>query len=150
MGLYEWRGDVWGVLSGAGHRRGYVTGTRTGDEVMLALATLDDAGRARGLEVRGVVLEHDGEVALDVDWDIAPARLVSAGWLDPGGPPPLPDARPGPTGVVRVCVGFVMLAHFDDPAHELYHRYHGWYLWPLLIGAPHQRRGYATRPAACA
>ena len=103
MGLYEWRGDVWGVLSGAGHRRGYVTGTRTGDEVVLALATLDDAGRARGMEVRGVVLEHDGQVALDMDWDIAPARLVSAGWLDPGGPlPPPPDARPGPTGVVRL------------------------------------------------
>ena len=196
VGLYEWRGDVWGVLSGAGHRRGYVTGTRTGDEVVLALATLDDAGHARGLEVRGVVLEHDGQVALDMDWDIAPARLVSTGWLDPSGPPPPPDARPGPTGVVRlveidehnlqevlrvrtaphqedyvadngrsiaegllctppgwyravydadVCVGFVMLAHFDDPAHELYHRYHGWYLWRLLIGAAHQRRGYGAQ-----
>ena len=44
-----------------------------------------------------------------------------------------------------VCVGFVMLAHFDDPAHKLYHRYHGWYLWRLLIGAAHQRRGYATQ-----
>ena len=102
MGLYEWRGEVWGVLSGAGHRRGYVTGTRTGDEVVLALATLDDAGRARGLEVRGVVLEHDGQVALGQGLG---HRAGSAGvgrLADPGGPPPPPDARPGPTGVVRL------------------------------------------------
>lgn len=197
MGLYEWRGDVWGVLSGAGYRRGYVTGTRRGDEVVLALALLDDAGRARAMEAHGVVLEQDGHLALEMDWEIGPTQVVSAGWLDPGGPPPpAADERAGPTGVVRlveidehnlrdvfrvrtaphqedyvadnsrsiaeahlctppgwyravydaeVCVGFVMLAHFDDPAHELYCRYHGWYLWRLLIGASQQRRGYGTQ-----
>ena len=196
IALYEWRGDVWGVLSGAGQRRGYVTGTRTGDEVVVALATLDDAGRAHAVEAHGVVREHDGQVTLDMDWDLAPPRLVSAGWLDPGSPPTPPDARRGPSGVVRlveidehnlpevlrvrtaphqgdyvadnarsiaeahlctppgwyravydadVCVGFVMLALFDDPAHELYARYHGWYLWRLLIGAAHQRRGYGSQ-----
>ena len=31
------------------------------------------------------------------------------------------------------------------PGHELYPRYHGWYLWRLLIGAAHQRRGYGTQ-----
>jgi len=196
IALYEWRGDVWGVLSGAGHRRGFLTGTRSGDEVVVALATLDEAGRARAVEAHGVVREHDGQVALDMEWDVAPPRLVSAGWLDPDGPPPPPDTRPGPSGVVRlveidehnlpevlrvrtaphqgdyvadnarsiaeahlctppgwyravydddVCVGFVMLALFDDPAHELYARYHGWYLWRLLIGAAHQRRGYGSQ-----
>jgi hypothetical protein len=103
LGLYEWRGDVWGVLSGAGFRRGYVTGIRSGDELVLAVATLDTAGHTRGTEVRGLVLEHDGQVALDMDWDLAPTRLVSAGWLEPGGPlPPPVDARPGPTGVVHL------------------------------------------------
>src|SRR4029079_301413 len=55
IALYEWRGDVWGVLGGAGHRPGYLAGTRSGDEVVVALATLDEAGRARAVEAHGVV-----------------------------------------------------------------------------------------------
>jgi diamine N-acetyltransferase len=197
LGLYEWKGDVWGIMSGAGFRRGYVAGTRQGDEVTLAIAALDDNGRPHGLEAGGRVIEVGGQVALDMDWTIAPRRLVTVGWISPdGAPPPPTDQRPGPTGVARlvevdednlreviavrpaphqddyvadnarsiaeahlcdprgwyravydgdVCVGFVMLAHFDDPAHEDHARYHGWYLWRLLIGARHQRRGYGTQ-----
>jgi diamine N-acetyltransferase len=197
LGLYEWKGDVWGVMSGAGIRRGYVTGIREGDEVRLAVAALDDDGRSHAFEAHGQVIEHEGQVALDMDWELAPGRLVSVGWISPdGAPPPPTDQRPGPTGIVHlvevdednlreilavrpaphqtdyvadnacsiaeahlcdppgwyravydedVCVGFVMLARFDDPAHELYARYHGWYLWRLLVGARHQRRGYGTQ-----
>jgi diamine N-acetyltransferase len=196
LNLYEWRGEVWGVLSGAGFTRGYVAGRRTDDTVILGITALASDGAVRTAEVPGTVLEQGDGVALELDWTIGPRRLESTGAVATDGVPPPLDQRPGASGTVRlveidesnlqevmrvrvapdqadyvadnarsiaeahiyqpagwyravydedVCVGFVMLAHFDDPDHHLYPLYHGWYLWRLLIGAAHQRRGYGTQ-----
>jgi diamine N-acetyltransferase len=196
MNLYEWRGEVWGVLSGAGFTRGYLTGRRTEDTIALGVTALGANGTVQTAEVAGTVLGHGEAMALELDWTIGPRRLESTGWLIADGVPGPLDQRPGASGTARlveidesnlqevirvrvaphqsdyvadnarsiaqahicrpagwyravydddVCVGFVMLAHFDDPDHALYPLYHGWYLWRLLIGAAHQRRGYGTQ-----
>jgi diamine N-acetyltransferase len=194
----EWRGEIWGVCSGAGIQKGYVVGTRSGDELRLGVSVLQEDGTATGAKVNGRVVGADGTngSGIVLDWDLGPARLERSGWTDPDTAPEELDERPGPTGQVRlveidddnisdvlrlrvaphqeeyvadnatsiaegsvcvprgwfravydgdVCVGFVMLANFDDPAHKYYPLYHGWYLWRLMIAAQHQRRGYGTQ-----
>ena len=196
LNLNEWRGEVWGVLSGARFRRGYLVGTRQQDQLILGVTALDDDGITRTAEVQGTVVERDDVMALELDWTLGPRLLESAGWTSADGAHEVLDERPGASGVVRlveidddnlsdvlrlrtaphqrdfvadnvtsiaeahirqpsgwyravydedVCVGFVMLSHFEDPSHPLYPLYHGWYLWRLLIGAAHQRRGYGTQ-----
>ena len=198
LNVNEWRGEIWGVCSGAGIQKGYVVGTRSGDELRLGVSVLKDDGTATGATVDGRVVGVDGTngSGIVLDWELGPARLERSGWTDPDAGPEELDERPGPTGQVHlveidddnisdvlrlrvaphqneyvadnatsiaegsvcvprgwfravydgdVCVGFVMLAEFDDPAHKYYALYHGWYLWRLMIAAQHQRRGYGTQ-----
>ena len=197
LNVQEWRGEVWGVMSGAGIHRGYIVGTRSGDTVALGATVLADGGVAQVEQVTGRVSEEaDGPLTLTLDWTLGPNRLEASGWASADGYHEVLDERAGRSGTVRLvevsednmtdvvrvrvaphqssyvadnalsiaqahvctppgwyravydgdaCVGFVMLANFDDPTHRYYPLYHGWYLWRLLIGAPHQRRGYGTQ-----
>jgi diamine N-acetyltransferase len=198
LNVNEWRGEIWGVCSGAGIQRGYVVGTRTGDDLELGVSFLRADGAAAGVTVSGQVVAADetNGPGVVLDWDLGPTRLERSGWTDPELGPEELDDRSGPTGMARfveidddnvedvlrlrvaphqreyvadnatslaegsvctprgwfravydgdVCVGFVMLARFDDPDHKYYALYHGWYLWRLMIGAQHQRKGYGTQ-----
>ena len=102
VNLYEWRGEVWGVLSGAGFTRGYVAGRRTEDSVTLGITALGADETVLTTGIAGTVLGQGESVALQLDWTIGPRRLESSGWLsDDGVPSPL-DQRPGVTGKARL------------------------------------------------
>ncbi len=103
LNVNEWRGEIWGVFSGAGIQKGYVLGTRSGDELKLGVSVLLDDGTATGAAVSGRVVGADGTTGpgVELDWELGPGRLERAGWTDPDLAPETLDDRPGPTGQAR-------------------------------------------------
>ena len=75
LNVNEWRGEIWGVFSGAGIQKGYVLGTRSGDELKLGVSVLLDDGTATGAAVSGRVVGADGTTGpgVELDWELGPA-----------------------------------------------------------------------------
>ena len=89
LNVNEWRGEIWGVCSGAGIQKGYVVGTRSGDELRLGVSVLQDDGN--GDRRHGRAAGSWAPTARpDPVWS-STGSSVRAGWSAPGWTDP--DAR---------------------------------------------------------